>query len=448
MLRPHALLRAALDSIRSAESKIGKIAIALTSEVAPDSTWTWIQDRGERALIGMRANAGLIRDHMKPVALIVESARDTPDFLDSISNCGAAWSADAMLPYFYQDWSGTEAFKKVRTLIVTALRRHRPAPDRIAVLGAGACGIVDAVAEDFDAVYGIDLSVPTLLLAQSVLDGRPTAFHLKHAEWKAVQLQSCQPPHRKNVRLAVADVANLPFSDNSLSAVVTQYLMDIVGNPLRVAIEIQRVLKPGGIWVNYSLPMRPPTAPTELGCCTLEELPAFLGATGLETIVSEYERFSFIDLEKISATAPTYLHSVQFFVARKTSDLRHFPGIRGQPRLLRVINDDGWWNAIPKFLPGRTVEIHSVEAITDLCSDRQSQRFEVSFGFVFGTGPWVLGDANIQRLKSVLCLIDGERTFADVYKMIAAQDFESKQTDFRELFHYLIDRLGVIGIQG
>jgi len=431
-LRPRSQLSAASQLLRSADSKIRELAAILSSVAASDPMHACTRARGERALVGMRTNLALIEAHMKSSELIVRESAAKLDFLDCISNCDSAWSPEVMLPFFYQDWGPTDEFEKVKSLIIMALRQHRSNSEAIAVLGAGACGLVQAAAAEFDRAYGVDLSIPTLLIARNVLAGHPIVVHLENAEWTAVQLRSREQT-RSNVRLATADVANLPFSDNSLSAVVTQYLMDIVGNPLRVAIEIQRVLKPGGVWVNFSLPLRWPVLPRELGRFTLEELPAFLERAGFQLSESRQERFSCVNLEKVAETAPTCRMSVHFFVAAKAPDTgKSMSGSYNGG--IAAGDDDGWWRNVPEFVTGRRAEIASMMHI---CSERGSPRFE-------GSSPYVLQEDDARMLKSLSELIDGKRTYSEIYSAIVGQGFGVSLPDFRELFHYLSDRLGFI----
>lgn len=48
-----------------------------------------------------------------------------------------------------------------------------------------------------------------------------------------------------------ADALSLPFADSSFDAVITSELLDVVRDPVQVAIEMFRVLKPGGCFVSW-----------------------------------------------------------------------------------------------------------------------------------------------------------------------------------------------------
>ncbi|MDB6008730.1 MAG: hypothetical protein JWL65_980 [Gammaproteobacteria bacterium] len=445
VLRPRALLGATVNALHSTDSQTRQLAAVLANVTSSNAVPSLTRVRAERALQGMAANCALVGDHMKAAERLLQGPAAAPGLLDTISNCGGGWSVDAMFPYFYQDWGATGEFEKVKTLTLAALRRHRPDSDAVAILGAGACGLVKTVAAEFDHTYGIDLSVPTLLIARSVLSGRPIVVHLENAEWSRVQVRSSEPA-KQNIRLIAADVANLPMPDRTLSAVVTQYLMDIVGNPSRVAREIHRVLKPGGVWVNFSLPMRTTIVPQEFGCFGLAEMPGFLGSVGFQLLESREERFSLLNLEKISKAATTVAHSVHFFTARRQLDVTASNG--NNCHGIAVRDDDAWWRSVPRFTSGRTAEIASV---VEYCSDLRKRRFDVSFGLVRlpaseGTIPRYALDADdANRLNAFLGLIDGTRTNREIYHTLLAQGVRFSGADFRELCHYLSDRYGLVG---
>lgn len=50
----------------------------------------------------------------------------------------------------------------------------------------------------------------------------------------------------KNVDI-VADITHLPFADNSIDAVINEFVLEHVKNPEAIVVEIKRILKPGGL---------------------------------------------------------------------------------------------------------------------------------------------------------------------------------------------------------
>jgi SAM-dependent methyltransferase/uncharacterized protein YbaR (Trm112 family) len=443
-LRPAAHLAATLQALRSAGDKVRQLAIALNRVEVAQFVPATTRERGQRALLGMSANLALANAHLKSVALVLPEPLPDLEFLDRIANLGAGWSCDAMLPYFYQDWGPTEDFESAKNSIVTAFQRHLSHSEAIAVIGAGACGLVHAVADEFDQAYGVDLSIPTLLIARSVLLGHPMVVHLEHAGWAAVEVRNRESP-RSNVRLAVADAINLPFQDHSLSAVLTQYVMDIVGNPRRVTAEIMRVLRPGGLWINFSLPLRLPDLPQELGSFTLDELEEFLRPLGFQLLESRHVYFKLLNVEKISEPTESCRHKVHFFVSQKP--VNSVQSSEVYSRCLALVNDEGWWKSVPKISPARGAEFITT---TDFGSERIDRRVEVSFGLIRipGVGAFprhTLEEDDMCRLKHILELIDGNRTYGEILSTIVdAKGLKVAPGDFCELFHYLADRHGLI----
>jgi len=432
-------LSATVQELRASETNIHNLSAFLADKASTDSLYARMRSRGEDALSGMRANLALTKAHMKSVELLTGTTTRELNFLDRLSNCGAAWPVDVMLQYFHQDWTPTDDFDRVKRTIVSALTRHGQNAGPIAVLGAGACGMVHAVSTEFERVCGIDLCVPMLLIARDVMRGNSITVHVERADWRAIELRRRQAA-TDNIQLAVADASSLPFPDNSLAAVVTQFLLDIVGNPARVASEIRRTLRPGGVWVNFSPPMKAPFP--QLGGLAPEELSTFLEIAGFDVLESRYERSACVDLGTLSDTAPNILFLVQFFTARKTSNP---VGIHaGQGRNVLASDDEAWWQGVPAVVVGRNIKIASVE---NFAANRQSRSAEMAFGFIYGVAPpSVLEEQDTAQLKTVLVLMDGKRTFTEIFLHVAKQANTISRSDFRELVHHLSDRLGLLEV--
>jgi SAM-dependent methyltransferase len=160
--------------------------------------------------------------------------------------------------------------------VVGALRAYSPDHGVVATLGARTGGSVAVSAQHFQLAYEVDLSSASVVRS---LDQR-------------------------EIRLTVADFKQLPFTDESLSAVVSQYLLHRLPDPVGVAMEIRRVLKGGGIWVNLSRRLVPVTG---LG---------MLAGLGLEVVRCEALQFPFVDCRKMDAEGRR-MQEVQFFVARR-----------------------------------------------------------------------------------------------------------------------------------
>lgn len=432
--RPSTLLAAHYQALQQASAQLEKRRAA-SGELREGHGGSGLVQRAQRALHGQEKNIELFQAYMRPVAAYLSGIGEQQlDFIDWISVDEAGCSPHAMLPYFYQDWSETADFQSARALITGALARHRPDAAAGAILGAGACGLVRACTELFDVTYGVDLSVPTLLLAQGALAGDEMVVHLERAAWSAVTLAPPRPSG-KGAQLIIGDVNALPFADGSLSAVVTQYLMDIVGNPLGVASEIQRVLEPGGIWVNFSIPFGIPGEPPELGAPGLSELPGLLRPCGLEVVESERRRFTLLDFDKVYTGGNRVSHEVHLFVARKPAQAGEAGG--GQPGERLARGDAAWWKRVPHVVPGREVQIirKRVFAPTGV-----ADRLEVGGN---STSFPVSAD-DVAFVEVFFGQIDGKRTVREIFGELTSYGVPLTEAQFRELMYILAERHGVL----
>jgi SAM-dependent methyltransferase len=416
--RPNALLAAHASLLRESLAEVEGWRAAPTEEPG----LAGLAERARRMLRGAEQNAALVGAHMQPVAAHLDGLGERGfDFADWISVQSGGWPAQLMLPYFYQDFVGTEDYERARALIVDALEQHRPDAGAVAVLGAGACGIVQAVAGRFDATYGIDLSVPTLLIAQRVLAGESITVHLEEAEWRAVEVRA--EPSAGRIALVTANANALPFADGSLSAVVTQYLMDVVGNPFAVIAEIVRVLKPGGAWVNFSNPLRLPGQTAALGRPGIGELPELVAPHGLAIVHSEQRRFTILDFERIYTGGDRHSEAVHFFVARKVAQPAH--------------STADWWQRAPRRVPGRGLAIMRTRSFQ---AGRTDEQLEARLSSWI-TRSFPISEAEAGLVEALLVQIDGQRTMREIFRGLGGS---LSETDFRELMDDLIHHQGVL----
>ena len=193
----------------------------------------------------------------------------------------AGWSFDALLPYFMEDWAAPRADVRDRVLRDTA----HLGLDRTAalVIGCGAGALVHDLAGTFEEVYGLDASIVGLLLARRILDGESIECHVEAADWQRITLQRDAPP-AENVRLVAGDAHSLPFADASFTTVVTQFVLDVVGNPASVLHEVNRVLQPGGLWINDGIPCHFHDEPASPDARDGNRWPEHLRAFGFEPV--------------------------------------------------------------------------------------------------------------------------------------------------------------------
>jgi SAM-dependent methyltransferase len=423
--RPDALLIDLHRTIEAAGTQFERARQRLLDSTNPGVS-PGFRARAERWCHGVESNLRLIHEHVQGIGAYVSALGSRElSLLDWVSLQHGGWLPRATLPYFYQDWGGTAEFNRVRQLIGTALETHAPDRRRAVVLGAGACGIARVAATAFARVSAVDLSVPTLLLARALLAGAPLEIQLEKAEWRTVRL-SAPAADPERLTLATADAAALPFADGTQSAVVTQYLMDLVGNPLHVVDEIQRVLVPGGIWINFSIPFLLPGEAVEAGTPALAELSEMLQARGWNVVHHARERFALTSLDAIYDGGERTSHEVHFLIARK------LPGQISSPQWFDAAD---WHQWRVRTVAGRQPEFSRANGAAGRVTIRVG-RMTVDVDAV-----------PAGALEALFGLIDGQRTLGEITTALATKNVSLTELEWRELFHYLSDRYGIVEAQ-
>jgi len=272
--------------------------------------------RARRRVEAQNSNWGVVESLCAP-ALRAGSLEGSA--LDSfLVDRKTGWRLDRLARYFVADWvDGAPARDIVRH--VADLRGAFPGGGHAAVLGSGAGGLLTGLAPLFDRVTGVDLSLPALLLSSNLLAGGRFDLHVEHANWRCVSVSGAAPPSA-NVDLVAADAAALPFASGSLSLVVTQYLLDIVADPERVAGEIGRALAPGGVWLNLGLPFRLPRDGKEAPRRDADDMDAFVSASGFRMSRVDTVDLRHLDLSRIDASAGGVAHRALLFAAQKIEE--------------------------------------------------------------------------------------------------------------------------------
>lgn len=272
---------------------------------------------------------------------------------DFMTSQMAGW--ETRLPYLYIDWADTEEFRADRAFFLDAVLRHCPDRGVAAVLGCGAGGLVASLATAFPTSLGLDVSLPQLLLADHLMRGGALSLQIPEARWRQVSMRGPTTPPG-GAGFIVADAAALPFAPGSISLVVTQYLLDIAGAPTFIAREINRVLSPGGVWLNLGLPFRRSSDPPAVGPLRSDDMPAFLDDLAFEALEIRRRRAMFHDLSALDEWLPGLVHSTIFFAARKRGDLEPDPVARAfEDHAAR--RGSAILDMIPRFIAGRRIQL-------------------------------------------------------------------------------------------
>lgn len=339
----------------------------------------------------------------------------------------AGYSFDRLLPYFYQDWYGTKQFSQVTRDIQPVIEAFCDDRESLAVLGAGACGLLQTLSCNFEKSFGVDLALPSLFMAKHLIKGEHLSFCLERADWANVELF---PPQKSDtdIRFMAVNVMDTPFPNESLSAVVTQYLIDIVPNSEWFMQEIYRILKPGGVWINFSNPFSWPLDATNLGPRQLSEISPILQAQGFNELMLKKTRFNMMSVEDIFSDGEKRDEKVYIFAARKTNDTKkeHRSAVRGHIQK----NPNEVWNQIPKLIDSRQIALVEKKIF--------KTGFQEIVPGIQVMETFIPMDRKFLSIINVLLEgIEGYRTLRQLKKHMDEQDVIISNEDFLDVIHCL-----------
>lgn len=398
-----------------------------------------LSDRIAMTKNGLSGNTSFLEESCLPIMNFLQNLPSQDNTL-AWSSVKSGFTFHDMLPYFYQDWSGMPDLSEVKALFNGTIARHCKDRDSVAVLGAGACGLLYSVAERFRVSYAVDLSLPTLLTAKKLIEGEPLAFHLEKADWQQINLT---PPEstENDIRYIVSDVMNMPFNSDSLSVVITQYVLDIVSNPKRLSAEIYRVLKADGLWINFSNPFKVPGDPTELDRRRINELPDFFRKMGFDVVDMGIERFSLLNLEKLFPETGNTKQLVHFFTLRKIhTEQNSFNTEKPIQRFFRA-NEAIWWE-VPRVVMDRELFFVRKKSFDQL--GRASEYIEIS---VAGQSFAIPSDIAM-LLEKIFEYCDGKNNLKMLLGILQKNGIYLNEEEFLQLIymlnvqHYLIELNG------
>lgn len=320
-LNPEALLVAHASQMAGRAQEL-KTRRELLARFESERVSAEAQFRLRRDYEARQANQELIAEAFRPVVQHIEQQRQL-SFLERLASYQTGWSFTQMTPYLYKDWYGTQEARFVNKLFTNAIEDYCGGHSKaVAVLGCGACGLLYEVSQFFSESYGVDLSLLTLLLAKRLLEGGEVTLHLSLPDdsfprvQREVRLKGAESK-REGISLLAANITHLPFASSSLSCVITQYLMNIVTDQRLLAEEVNRVLAPGGVWINFSTP----------GSMTYSDLPThldpshFFNSHGFDVLEVSRQRCNLLDFSDVSDWTVTVEHSNMLFAVRKARDL-------------------------------------------------------------------------------------------------------------------------------
>jgi SAM-dependent methyltransferase/uncharacterized protein YbaR (Trm112 family) len=231
----------------------------------------------------------------------------------------AGWTFDALFPYLLRDWTGTAELEAAASMIRTALKQAFPDPagKRVAVAGCGAGGLLAKIAPDAGRVVGFDLTLAILRAARHLLDGNSLDLALPRCIGTEgrIRLRNGEGmPGGTAIDVVAMDAFDTAFADGSVDCVITSFLLDLIPDPRRLAAEIHRVLRDGGVWIAYG-----PSGPVKaLWRFDQAECASFFEAAGFTPIRTEAHRTTYLDLSRDYPSWSSQNHMCYLTSARKT----------------------------------------------------------------------------------------------------------------------------------
>ena len=220
--------------------------------------------------------------------------------------------------HLFRDWVWGEA-ENLQTL--TLLEQYLTGPvSTLAVFGAGTARLALDLSRNprVGEVLAIDLNPLPFLVADRLLAGHGVdlwEFPLvpRSAEHVAVPRRLEPPtPVGSKLRLILADALRAPLADQALDVVVTPWFIDAVPADMsEVAAAVNRVLRPGGLWLNIG-PLCHQPAPAQ--AYSFEEICDLVRAGSFELYDQQEHALKYFD-SPVSATCR--IDRTYVFAARK-----------------------------------------------------------------------------------------------------------------------------------
>lgn len=312
-------MQAALNRLASYRLVTTERASSLLVEAQGSHVSEKTRRRLEQLAHGLLAEAQCLEKLFAPLR---ETAATHPAPLGALSSLlEDPRSAVQYWEHVFRDWVWGEA-ENARTRALLDPYLVRPLPT-VAVLGAGTARLALDLSNHplVGEVVALDLNPLPFLVAERLLSGN----RVELVEFPLVPLaiehvaiaRRIEPPALDSSKLSLvfADALRAPFADGSLDAVVTPWFIDAVTADLsEVAREINRVLRPGGLWLNVG-PLYYSGATTH--AYSFEEACDLVQNSGFELVGRHAEALEYFD-SPVSGTCR--IDRTYVFAAHKVAD--------------------------------------------------------------------------------------------------------------------------------
>ncbi|MEX2150682.1 MAG: methyltransferase domain-containing protein [Steroidobacteraceae bacterium] len=201
----------------------------------------------------------------------------------------------------HRDWCWGEAENRAAAGAVIDSLPAGIRPDRLLVLGAGACRLAYDLHQALAPALTVALDINPLFLfaAKRILSGGALELHefpiapRTIADHAVLRTLAAPEPASPGLELVLADAAALPFLAGSFDLVLTPWFIDVAGEPVRRLLgRLNRVLKTGGYWVNHGSLAFAEAGPAD--AVSLEELLEWLPDTGFSRARSRESAESYL----------------------------------------------------------------------------------------------------------------------------------------------------------
>jgi len=270
-----------------------------TQTLAQPGVHASTRERLAQRIDAQRRHAAQLRDCLAPLDL-----RDAATPVSTYLALRTRLPPDqGLLTYYanvHRDWSwGEDENAASLALVRRALGAH--APSRLLVLGAGAGRLTYDLhaATSARTTIGLDFNPLLMLIARDVARGEARSMFefpmapRSAAEHAVLRTLSAPAPAREGLHWIVADTHRPPFAAGAFDTVVTPWLIDIVPEQLDAfAARINRLLAPGGVWLNFGSLSFHGTHPALQ--YSLEECLEIVGEAGFADAVVEAERIPYM----------------------------------------------------------------------------------------------------------------------------------------------------------
>ncbi len=230
----------------------------LKEELRAPSLRTSTRSRLEKTRAMTIAHVEFLRATFEPLKLNQKGAQPSAEALGY--KLPPSQAIQGYFPNLIRDWASESGENEAGFLLLKEAWGESYA-ERTLVLGAGACRLAFDLHSSGLSKQTVcaDLNPLLFLVARRILAGEtlklvhfPTAPKNNEAASGVLRVAKAPKATRtEGFSQVFADVYYLPFADESVDTVVTPWLIDILPQRFEYLVqEINRVLKPGGTWIN------------------------------------------------------------------------------------------------------------------------------------------------------------------------------------------------------